>query len=175
MSIRFNQSSHLSNIRPSIILVSLSLYWMSIYLMPIAIGNDLLLTILSRLFVLVSFSFAGTYRYEWCIKISLSSGPVESHPSLSIVGGKTQFQRSRKSRFANRLFSSRGSRTNIKSYQHQSDQYKRACGRQMGKDKRRKRQRRRRDELRTKTKKKSYAITCVHTQRKGSRYERKGF
>lgn len=67
--------------------------------MPIAIGNDLLLTILSRLVVPVSFSSAGTYRYERSVKISLLSEPVESQPSLSIVGAKkkTQFQRSQKS------------------------------------------------------------------------------
>lgn len=88
MSIRFNQSFHLSNIHPSITLVSLSPYWMSIYLMSIAIGNDLLLTILSRLVVSVSFSFAGTYRYERSVKISLLSEPVESQPSLSIVSAK---------------------------------------------------------------------------------------
>lgn len=56
--------------------------------MPIAIGNDLLLTILSRLVVPVSFSSAGTYRYERSVKISLLSEPVESQPSLSIVGAK---------------------------------------------------------------------------------------
>lgn len=48
MSIRFNQFSlRLSNIRSPIILASLSPHRVSIYLIPIAIGNDLFLTILS--------------------------------------------------------------------------------------------------------------------------------